>query len=212
MAPLNQTKSTIILQNQRTVINGWLFIYIMKIYTKKGDGGKTALLGGTRVPKHHLRICSYGTVDELNSYIGLIKDHNINENHKSILLNIQNNLFVIGSSLASDPIKSKVKIPEIKNREIELLENEIDKHFSELPEMRSFILPGGHQIVSHIHIARCICRRAERDTTQLAEESQVSPIIIQYLNRLSDYLFILARKVAKELDVTEIPWKGTETK
>lgn len=180
----------------------------MKIYTKKGDQGQTSLLGGARVPKHHLRICSYGAVDELNSYIGLIKDQKIKGNHKNILLKIQNDLFVIGSILASDPGKSKVKIPDITEKDIELLENEIDKHFSILPEMRSFILPGGHEIVSHIHIARCICRRAEREVTQLAEESSVPPIIIQYLNRLSDYLFILARKAGDELGAEETPWKG----
>ena len=182
----------------------------MKIYTKKGDQGQTSLLGGARVPKHHLRICSYGTVDELNSYIGLIKDREIQKGHKDVLLKIQNDLFVIGSILASDPGKSKVKIPEITENDTELLENEIDKHFSVLPEMRSFILPGGHETVSHIHVARCVCRRAEREVAQLAEESPVPPIVVQFLNRLSDYLFILARKVAVELGAKEVPWKGMQ--
>lgn len=180
----------------------------MKIYTKKGDHGQTSLLGGTRVPKHHNRICSYGTIDELNSYIGLIKDQNIEEGHKNVLLKIQNNLFVIGSILASDPEKSKVKIPEIEEEDITILEHEVDVHYSVLPEMRSFILPGGHKIVSHIHIARCICRRAEREVSLLLEESSAPPVVLQYLNRLSDYLFSLARKVANELGVEEIPWKG----
>lgn len=182
----------------------------MKIYTKKGDQGQTSLLGGTRVPKHHNRICSYGTIDELNSYIGLIKDHDIEEGHKKVLLKIQNNLFVIGSILASDPEKSKVKIPEIKEEDITILEHEVDVHYSVLPEMRSFVLPGGHKIVSHIHIARCICRRAEREVSLLSEESSAPPIVLQYLNRLSDYLFSLARKVANELGVEEIPWKGIQ--
>ncbi len=180
----------------------------MKIYTKKGDQGQTSLLGGARVQKHHNRICSYGTIDELNSYIGLIKDNDIEGVHKDVLLKVQNCLFVIGSILASDPEKSKVKIPEITEEDITLLEHEIDAHFSVLPEMRSFILPGGHKVVSHIHIARCICRRAEREVSLLSEASPVPSIVLQFLNRLSDYLFSLARKVASELGVEEIPWKG----
>ncbi len=179
----------------------------MKIYTKTGDKGQTSLIGGTRVPKHHIRIEAYGTVDELNSYIGLIRDQLIDEPYKKILIEIQDRLFTIGSSLASDPEKSKMKIPDLKEEDITLLEREIDKINETLPEMRSFILPGGHTTVSFCHIARCVCRRAERLTIHLSENSFVSELVIKYLNRLSDYLFMLSRKLSKDLHATEIPWK-----
>jgi cob(I)alamin adenosyltransferase len=180
----------------------------MKVYTKTGDKGQTSLIGGTRVPKHHIRIESYGTVDELNSYIGLIRDQQIDDNSKTILVEIQDRLFTIGSSLASDPEKSKMKIPDLKEEDVTLLENEIDKMNEALPEMRSFILPGGHTTVSYCHIARCVCRRAERLTIHLSENSFVAELVIKYLNRLSDYLFVLSRKLSQDLKAEEIPWKA----
>lgn len=179
----------------------------MKIYTKTGDKGQTSLIGGTRVPKHHIRIESYGTVDELNSYIGLIRDQQIDEHSKAILIEIQDRLFTIGSSLASDPEKSKMKIPDLKESDIELLEKEMDEMDKTLPEMKSFVLPGGHTTVSYCHLARCVCRRAERLTIHLSENSFVSDLVIKYLNRLSDYLFVLSRKLSQDLNAKEIPWK-----
>lgn len=179
----------------------------MKIYTKTGDKGQTSLLGGTRVPKHHIRIEAYGTVDELNSYIGLIRDQNIDQHSINTLLEIQDRLFTMGSSLASDPEKSKVKIPELKEEDITFLEKEIDKMDEQLPEMKSFVLPGGHTTVSYCHIARCVCRRAERITIQLSENSAVNELVIKYLNRLSDYLFTLSRKLSHDLNVKEMPWQ-----
>ncbi|MFT4756433.1 MAG: cob(I)alamin adenosyltransferase [Vicingaceae bacterium] len=178
----------------------------MKIYTKKGDSGKTSLIGGTRVPKHHLRIESYGTVDELNSYIGLIRDQDISAQDVEVLLEIQDRLFTIGSHLAADPGKSKMVLPELLETDITFLENEIDRMDDLLEEMRSFVLPGGHTVVSYSHIARCVCRRAERIAVQLAEESEVDEKIISYLNRLSDYLFTLSRKLTKDLNAKEIAW------
>ncbi|MFY9310656.1 MAG: cob(I)yrinic acid a,c-diamide adenosyltransferase [Bacteroidia bacterium] len=178
-----------------------------KIYTKTGDKGQTSLIGGTRVPKHHIRIEAYGTVDELNSYIGLIRDQQIDEQTKTLLIEIQDRLFTIGSSLASDPDKSKMKIPDLKEEDVTLLEQEMDKMNEVLPEMRSFVLPGGHTTVSFCHIARCVCRRAERLTIHLSEESYVADLVIKYLNRLSDYLFVLSRKLSQDLNAQEIPWK-----
>ena len=179
----------------------------MKIYTKKGDKGQTSLIGGTRVAKHHIRIEAYGTVDELNSHIGLIRDQKIDVQTVKILLEIQDRLFTIGAALASDPEKSRMKIPGLKEEDVSLLENEIDEMNDALPEMRSFVLPGGHTAVSFCHIARCVCRRAERITVLLSEESFVPEIIIKYLNRLSDYLFVLSRKLSQDLNAKEIPWK-----
>jgi cob(I)alamin adenosyltransferase len=180
-----------------------------KIYTKTGDLGKTALIGGTKVPKSHIRIESYGTVDELNAYMGLLGDLLADNNSKKILKEIQDRLFTIGSSLACDPVKEpRMKIPDLGEADIVLLEKEIDQMNDELPPMKSFILPGGHIIVSHIHIARCVCRRAERCTVQLKENDVfVEPLVIKYLNRLSDYLFVLSRFIAQSLQVAEIPWK-----
>jgi cob(I)alamin adenosyltransferase len=178
----------------------------MKIYTKTGDKGQTALIGGTRVPKHHLRIESYGTVDELNSYIGLIRDQDITGQHKELLKEIQDRLFTIGASLAADPEKSKMKIPDLHEADIELLEKEIDRMNEELPELRHFILPGGSNAVSFCHIARCVCRRAERLSVHLSEDSFVEEKVVIYLNRLSDYLFTLARKIGIEQQITENNW------
>jgi cob(I)alamin adenosyltransferase len=178
----------------------------MKIYTKTGDKGQTSLLGGTRVPKHHIRIEAYGTVDELNSWIGLIRDQQTDDNSARVLIEIQDRLFTAGAILASDPEKSKVKIPALSEEDVLLLEKEIDKMNETLPEMRSFVLPGGHNTVSYCHIARCVCRRAERNVIHLSEASAVPEIVIKYLNRLSDYLFVLSRKFTQDLSAAEIPW------
>lgn len=178
----------------------------MKIYTKTGDKGLTSLIGGTRVAKHHIRIESYGTVDELNSYIGLIGDHDITVHDKEILKQIQDRLFTIGSSLAADPEKSKMVIPDLYMADVELLEKEMDSMNELLPELRHFILPGGSNAISYCHIARCVCRRAERITVHLAEESPVDEKVTIYLNRLSDYLFTLARKIGHENNVPENKW------
>lgn len=178
----------------------------MKIYTKTGDKGYTSLIGGTRVPKHHLRIESYGTVDELNSYIGLIRDQDITTHDKQLLKEIQDRLFTIGSSLASDPEKSKMIIPDLHEADIELLEKEMDIMNENLPELRHFILPGGNNAISFCHIARCVCRRAERLSVHLSEESQVDIKVNIYLNRLSDYLFVLSRKIGNDQKVPENQW------
>ena len=178
----------------------------MKIYTKTGDKGLTSLIGGTRVAKHHIRIESYGTVDELNSYIGLISDQDITLHDKEILKQIQDRLFTIGSSLAADPEKSKMAIPDLHLADIELLELEMDAMNEQLPELRHFILPGGSSTISYCHIARCVCRRAERITVHLAEESTVDEKVNIYLNRLSDYLFTLARKIGNENKIPENQW------
>jgi len=178
----------------------------MKIYTKTGDKGLTSLIGGTRVAKHHIRIESYGTVDELNSYIGLISDQDITPHDKAILKQIQDRLFTIGSSLAADPEKSRMVIPDLHPADIELLEQEMDTMNEQLPELRHFILPGGSSTISYCHIARCVCRRAERITVHLAEESTVDEKVNIYLNRLSDYLFTLARKIGNENKIPENQW------
>ena len=178
----------------------------MKIYTKTGDKGYTSLIGGTRVPKHHLRIESYGTVDELNSYIGLIRDQDIDAHDKQILKEIQDRLFTIGSSLASDPERSKMVIPDLHDADIELLEKEMDAMNEKLPELRHFILPGGNNAISFCHIARCVCRRAERLAVNLSAESTVEEKVNIYLNRLSDYLFVLARKIGNEQNIPENQW------
>lgn len=179
----------------------------MKIYTKKGDEGKTSLIGGTRVPKHHIRIEAYGTVDELNSWIGLLRDQPINQGHIDLLLLIQDTLFTIGSHLASDPEATKMKLPELSEDAVSTLEAAMDNMDASLPEMRNFVLPGGNSIVSICHIARTVCRRAERNTVHLSETDTVSPLILKYLNRLSDYFFVLSRKLTAETGSKEIPWK-----
>jgi cob(I)alamin adenosyltransferase len=178
----------------------------MKIYTKTGDKGYTSLIGGTRVPKHHLRIESYGTVDELNSYIGLIRDQEITQHDKDLLKEIQDRLFTIGSSLAADPEKSRMVIPDLHMEDIGMLEQEMDKINETLPELKHFILPGGSTTISYCHLARCVCRRAERLTVHLAEESVVDEKVNIYLNRLSDYLFTLARKIGNEQKIPENQW------
>ncbi len=180
-----------------------------RIYTKTGDAGSTSLIGGTKVLKSHLRIESYGTVDELNSYIGLVHDL-LNDFHcKSILRQIQDRLFTIGSSLASDGGNSaSMPLPGLKETDVAVLEKEIDAMENELEPLKQFILPGGHPVVSHIHIARCVCRRAERHIVCLQEQGQfVEPLVIKYLNRLSDFLFVLSRFTAKQLNVADVPWQ-----
>lgn len=179
----------------------------MKIYTKTGDKGTTALFGGKRVSKADLRIDTYGTVDELNSYVGLVRDQPVNQIRKNILVEIQDRLFTIGSILATESGNTKVKIPSLVTEDITLLEKEIDLMDTALPPMKSFVLPGGHQSVSFCHIARTVCRRAERLTIALNEAEPVDELVIQYLNRLSDYLFMLSRKMSAELNAEEMPWK-----
>jgi cob(I)alamin adenosyltransferase len=178
-----------------------------KIYTKTGDKGQTSLIGGTRLPKHHIRIEAYGTVDELNSFVGLIRDSISEKELFDLLIEIQDRLFTIGSLLAADPEKNKMQLPQLNESDIVLLEKAIDKMNETLPEMKSFVLPGGHPTVSYCHIARCVCRRAERATLKLSENEKVDELIYKYLNRLSDYLFVLSRKLTQDLKANEIPWK-----
>lgn len=185
----------------------------MKVYTKTGDKGTTSLFGGTRVPKDHIRIESYGTVDELNSYIGLVRDQDMNVHYKETLAEIQDRLFTIGAILATPQEKEVLKSGELRLKnlgivetDIELLENEIDSMESELPQMTHFVLPGGHTTVSYCHIARCVCRRAERLAVHLSHNEPVAEIAIKYLNRLSDYLFVLARKLSHDLNAEEVKW------
>jgi cob(I)alamin adenosyltransferase len=178
----------------------------MKIYTKTGDKGLTSLIGGTRVPKHHLRIESYGTVDELNSYIGLIRDQEIGDEDKDTLKEIQDRLFTVGALLASEPEKSRMKVPDLHEEDIALLEQEMDRMNEVLPPLKHFVLPGGNNIASFCHVARCVCRRAERNVVHLNEEEYVNENVIVYLNRLSDYLFTLSRKVVFDNNCEENKW------
>jgi len=182
----------------------------MKIYTKGGDLGKTSLIGGTRVPKSHIRIESYGTVDELNSYIGLVSDMSEHDEIQLVLKEVQDRLFTVGSSLACDPDKeSRLKIPDLKEEDIVRLEKEIDSMNQVLEPMKSFILPAGHPSISTTHVARCVCRRAERWCVNLQEADLfVEPLVIKYLNRLSDYLFVLARYIGHLKGIQDVPWKA----
>lgn len=176
-----------------------------KIYTKTGDAGETGLFGGSRLPKSHLRIEGYGTVDELNSYIGLLRDAVKNDHYRNVLKEIQDRLFTIGANLASDPSKNLTP-PDINIKDIQLLETEMDEMEKDLPLLKNFILPGGHTTVSFCHIARTVCRRAERLVVALHLTEPVEPLLIQYLNRLSDYLFMLSRKLGKDLGAEEVIW------
>ena len=185
----------------------------MKIYTKTGDSGSTALFGGTRVPKHHIRIQSYGTLDELNSWIGWLLDQGADERDSEELLWIQDRLFTAGAMLATDPEKAELKsgaprldIPQLTAADVERLERGIDAISEQLPPMTHFILPGGHPAVSSCHVARTVCRRAERMTTLLDEQSPVAPEVLAFLNRLSDYLFVLARKLSSDHGAIERKW------
>jgi len=179
----------------------------MKVYTKKGDKGQTSLIGGTRVPKSSLRIEAYGTVDELNSYIGLIRDAIKDDASIAILQEIQDRLFTIGSLLASDPDKSKMVIPDLLEEDILLLERQIDKMEEVLPVLKAFVLPGGHLTASFAHVARCVCRRGERIAVDLSQNEYIDQKVLSYLNRLSDYLFVLARYIVVKNQGQEIPWK-----
>lgn len=185
----------------------------MNIYTKTGDDGTTALFGGNRVPKDHIRIESYGTVDELNSHIGLIRDQVIDEHYKTILIEIQDRLFTVGAILSTPPEKELMKNGELRlqnlgiiEADIEFLEKEIDLMEEKLPIMTHFVLPGGHPTVSYCHIARCVCRRAERLAVHLNHIEAIDRKAIKYLNRLSDYLFVLSRKISLDLNANEIKW------
>ena len=187
-----------------------------KLYTKTGDDGTTGLFSGKRVSKHHVRIKAYGTVDELNAWIGLIRNDEIAAETNSFLIKIQNELMVIASQLADDTSektpKLSGKIVPIAFENVTEIESEIDKINNELPELKNFIIPGGHVLISYTHLARCTCRRAERFITELKGEEEVSSVIIAYINRLSDYLFILARKLSKDFDVEEIKWIAKKNK
>jgi cob(I)alamin adenosyltransferase len=178
----------------------------MKIYTKKGDQGITSLIGGRRVPKNDIKIETYGTVDELNSWIGLLRDQKISNLYIDQLLEIQDRLFTAGSLLAAEE-GHKMQLPELIEKDVFYIESAIDEMNKTLPEMKSFVLPGGNQIVSFCHIARCVCRRAERLSVALNSENKEYAIIVQYLNRLSDYLFVLSRALSMDLNANEIPWK-----
>jgi len=179
----------------------------MKIYTKTGDEGTTSLFGGKRVSKSELRIDTYGTIDELNSWIGVLRDLEVNQKRKEALIEIQDRLFTIGSILATEPENKKVKIPSLMEGDLSYLEKEIDDMETLLPPMRYFVLPGGHPSISWGHVARTVCRRAERLVIALHQLEKVDPFVIKYLNRLSDYLFVLCRMMTQELGVSETPWK-----
>lgn len=179
----------------------------MKIYTKTGDQGSTSLFGGKRVLKSDLRIDTYGTVDELNSWIGVLRDQPVNQNRSAVLIEIQDRLFTIGSILATEPGNTKVKLPTLAETDIQLLEKEIDSMDAVLPPMKFFVLPGGHQAVSFGHVARTVCRRAERLVIALNQVDPINELVIKYLNRLSDYLFVLCRVMAHELNAPETPWR-----
>lgn len=177
-----------------------------KIYTKTGDKGETSLFGGKRLPKSHERIEAYGTVDELNSWIGVLRDLIEETATKNLLKSIQDRLFTLGSNLASDPDKEMIT-PDIFETDVEILEHAMDAMNESLPPLKNFILPGGHTTVSFCHVARCVCRRAERQVVNLSLHEVIEALIIRYLNRLSDYLFVLSRKLAQDLQIEEVIWK-----
>jgi cob(I)alamin adenosyltransferase len=178
----------------------------MKIYTKAGDRGMTSLLGGHLVPKDHPRLEAYGTLDELNSWIGLLRDHLEDESIRGDLLRIQDRLMTGSSILASEKPDCDTKLPEIREEDVGFLEERIDEMESELPVLTSFILPGGHPAASYCHLARTTCRRAERYSAPFIKSSGQAALLVKYLNRLSDYLFVLARKTGRDFKVEEIPW------
>ncbi len=178
-----------------------------KIYTKTGDKGTTSLIGGTRLPKDHIKIEAYGSVDELNAWIGVLADAPENKERNAFLKEIQDRLFTIGAELASEPEQNKKKLPELFETDIEILEKEMDVYNETVPTLRAFVLPGGHPLVSFAHVARTVCRRSERQVIRLSHEEDVNPLIIKYLNRLSDYLFVLSRKITEEQNAPEIAWK-----
>lgn len=177
-----------------------------KIYTKTGDDGQTSLYGGRRVDKFNIRIDAYGTVDELNAHLGLIRDLTDDTSVQFALKKIQNSLFTIGAMLASDPEKKGLNVPLIEASQVLEMEAKIDEIDAKLPPLTNFILPGGHPIISQTHIARCVCRRAERIIVYLSDMEYVDPIVLQYMNRLSDFLFMLARFFTMELGIDEDKW------
>ncbi len=179
----------------------------MKIYTKTGDKGETSLIGGKRVPKYHPRIEAYGTIDELISFIGLLRDQNLERNIIELLLNIQDKLMVCAAILATDCEDCKINIPSIQVEDISNLEKEIDAMQASLPSLNSFLLPGGHKAVSLCHVLRTICRRAERSTLKLSDELFVPELVLTYLNRLSDFFFVLSRKLTVDFKSVEYLWK-----
>jgi len=179
-----------------------------KIYTKTGDKGSTSLIGGKRVPKYHDRIEAYGTVDELSAWIGLVRDQQIDEHSQKVLLEIQDRLFTIESLLASDSDPDELNLPSLRGEDVVLLENEIDQMNSYLPELKSFILPGGNVVASYCHLARTVCRRSERQVIKLDTAFPLAPLLIVYLNRLSDYLFVLSRFLLKNLGGNETLWQA----
>lgn len=181
-----------------------------KIYTKTGDKGETSLIGGTRVPKFHIRIEAYGTVDELNSFVGLIRDQDIAPHYKDVLLQVQENLFIAESLLAKDENQTVMQLPCLRESDVKLLEQEIDTMNEVLPDLHNFILPGGHITASHAHVARTVCRRAERIIIALSQQAKVPEIIVRYINRLSDYFFVLARKLAWDKGAADVIWKARE--
>ena len=177
----------------------------MKIYTKTGDKGQTSLVGGTRVPKTHVRIEAYGTVDELNSWLGLLRDQKECGEYSDEIKSFQERLFTIGSNLALEE-PGKFDIPKLTGSDVEVLENFIDRIEEGLPQMRNFVIPGGHQTVSYCHVARTVCRRAERQVVRMTQELEVDDLIIKYLNRLSDLLFVFSRRIASDVGAIETPW------
>ncbi len=180
----------------------------MKVYTKTGDKGTTALIGGKRVRKNHQRIEAYGTADELISFLGLLRDYCGEAKHKEFIFKIQNELMVLSAILATDCESTLDKIPGLSKESIETIEKEIDSLEILLPPLKAFVIPGGHPAVSTCHIARTVCRRTERTVLSLAENEVVPDIVIAYLNRLSDYLFVLSRLLTTENHADEIIWKA----
>jgi cob(I)alamin adenosyltransferase len=178
-----------------------------KIYTKTGDKGTTSLIGGTRLPKDHIKIEAYGSVDELNAWIGVLADAPENKERNAFLKEIQDRLFTIGAELASETDQNKQKLPELFESDIEVLEKKMDLYNEVIPTLRAFVLPGGHSLVSFAHVARTVCRKSERQVITLSHNEEVNPLIIKYLNRLSDYLFVLSRKITQEQNAPEIAWK-----
>lgn len=179
----------------------------MKVYTKTGDKGETSLFGGKRVRKYNVRIEAYGTSDELNSWIGLIHSQDIEKDYKKTLEIIQDRIFTLGAQLAADPDKPNLKMPHIVQGDIKLLEDKMDEMDESLPAMTKFTLPGGNTVVSYCHLARTVCRRCERRVIELADNAEVDELIVQYLNRLSDYLFVLGRKLAQDTNAPEVYWE-----
>jgi cob(I)alamin adenosyltransferase len=177
----------------------------MKVYTKTGDGGKTALLGGTRVSKGHVRIEAYGSVDELNSWLGVLAEHSEGP-RKGLLMLVQRRLFTVGSELAADPAKPRIKIPHITQEDIEVLETAIDAMEAVLPPLKAFVLPGGHPVAAFAHVARTVCRRSERSIVVLAEQEEIPELVLPYINRLSDYLFVLSRAIVHEQGGQDVEW------